>query len=215
MAAVVTAAAVSVWVAGQATGEAAGRCERFAAASSDRAGVVTGIGRPALVVGDSYAVGLLLDDPLRAWPARLDGRVRVAGFSGSGFSRGASGCGEVSFATRTSAALRAHPAAEVVVVEGGLNDHDQTRAAIVRGFERVVAAVGDRHLVVVGPPAAPSRAEQARRVDALLTRLSARHGTTYVSMKGLTLPFLPDDLHLTPEGHTAFGDRVATALTRL
>ena len=215
LAALVVAATTTVWVAGQAIGDDPGRCERFAAAATDRAGVVTGEGRPVLVVGDSYAAGLLLEDPLAAWPAHLEGQLRVAGFSGSGFSRAASGCGDVSFATRARAALRAHPAAEVVVVEGGLNDHDQRDAEIVAGFRRLTEAVGARRLVVVGPPLAPVRAEQARRVDALLARLAARHGATYVSASGLALPYLPDGLHLTPEGHTAFGEHVAAALTRL
>ena len=215
LAALVIGATATVWVAGQAIGDNAGRCERFAAASADRAGVVTGDGRAVLVVGDSYAAGLLVEDPVSAWPARLEGRLRVAGFSGSGFSREASGCGDVSFATRAAAALQAHPGAEVVVVEGGLNDHDQRDADIVAGFTRLTAAVGARTLVVVGPPLAPARAEQARRVDALLARLAARHGATYVSTSGLALPYLPDGLHLTPEGHTAFGDHVAAVLTRL
>ncbi|WP_194288982.1 MULTISPECIES: SGNH/GDSL hydrolase family protein [unclassified Nocardioides] len=215
LAALVVGATGTVWVAGQAIGGDAGRCERFTAAATDRAGTVTGTGRSVLVVGDSYAAGLLLEDPLAAWPTRLDGRLRVAGFSGSGFSRAASGCGDVSFATRAADALRAHPDAEVVVVEGGLNDHDQRHAEIVAGFTRLTQAVGARPLVVVGPPLAPARTEQARRVDALLARLAARHGATYVSTSGLTLPYLPDGLHLTPEGHTAFGEHVAAVLTRL
>ncbi len=215
LAALIVGATTTVWVAGQAIGDNVGRCERFAAAATDRAGIVTGEGRQVLVIGDSYAAGLLLEDPATAWPDRLEGRVRVAGFSGSGFSREASGCGDVSFATRAAAALRAHPGAEVVVVEGGLNDHDQGDVEIVAGFRRLTEAVGARPLVVVGPPPAPTRAEQAGLVDALLARLAARHGATYVSTAGLALPYLPDGLHLTPEGHTAFGEQVAAVLTRL
>ena len=50
-------------------------------------------------------------------------------------------------------------------------------------------------------------------VDALLTRLSARHDVGYLSMLDADLPYLDDDLHLTPEGHREFGDRVAAALS--
>lgn len=212
-AALVGTVTVSVWVAGQAVGEDGGRCERFAAASADRVGVVTGAGRDVLVVGDSYAVGLLLEDPLRSWPDRLEGRVRVAGFSGSGFSREASGCGEVSFATRASDALRAHPGVDVVVVGGGLNDVDQSAAEITVGFARLMDAVGDRPVAVVGPPLAPARAEGARRVDGVLSGLATQHGATYVSTTMLELSYLADRLHLTAAGHVALGDHVAAALS--
>lgn len=106
----------------RATGSYAERCERFAADAEARAAVVTGSGTPVLVVGDSWSAGLGLADPSASWPARLDGRVHVAGFSGSGFSARASGCGDVSFAARAPQALAGLPAGTLVVVEGGLND---------------------------------------------------------------------------------------------
>ena len=85
--------------------ESARHCARFAKASATRAVADTGTGAPVVVIGDSYSVGLGLDRPARSWPAELDGRVHVAGFSGSGFSEGASGCGEVSFADRAADAV--------------------------------------------------------------------------------------------------------------
>ncbi len=187
------------------------RCDRFADQSAARAAEVTGSGVDVLVVGDSYAAGLGLDRPADSWPSRLSGRVHVAGFSGSGFSRTASPCGAVSFATRTPEAVR-RSGARLVVVEGGLNDWDQTPAAITLGFERLVRAVGDRELVVVGPAPAPSRARRVPALDALLARLSAAHGATYISTAGLELSYLDDRLHLTEAGHRELGDHVADEL---
>ncbi len=69
--------------------------------------------------------------------------------------------------------------------------------------------------VVVGPPSAPARAWGVPRVDSLLAGLAERHGATYVPMRDLDLPYLPDRLHLTPAGHRTFGDAVAAALTDL
>ena len=96
-----------------------------------------------------------------------------------------------------------------MVIEGGLNDFDRTEAEITAGFTRLVRAVGDRPLLVVGPPPAPFRGRYVARVDALLGDLAARHGATYLSMKDADLPYLDDGLHLTPAGHEEFGDLVA------
>ena len=91
----------------RATGTKPARCDQYAADSLARAEAVTGSGADVLVVGDSWTAGLGLDDPTRSWTVRLPGRVHTAGFSGSGFSAGASGCGpQVSFAARARAALR-------------------------------------------------------------------------------------------------------------
>ncbi|UMG93591.1 SGNH/GDSL hydrolase family protein [Nocardioides sp. TF02-7] len=142
-----------------------------------------------------------------SWPSRLPGTVRVDGFSGSGFSRGASPCGDLSYARRAPRSLQADTA--LVVVEGGLNDVDQPRTAVVEGFEALMAAVGDRPVLVVGPVLAPARAGRVPDVDRLLSGLARRHGATYLSMVALDLPFLADGLHLTAEGHRLFGDHVA------
>ena len=105
LAAVLVALSVVV-VTGRATGSGPTRCETFAADSAARAGAVSGAGEDLLVIGDSWTAGLGLDEPTRSWTVRLPGRVHTAGFSGSGFSAGASGCGpQVSFAARARAAL--------------------------------------------------------------------------------------------------------------
>jgi acyl-CoA thioesterase-1 len=203
-------ATLSVYVAAGAGGAGPDRCERFAAASATRADAVTGSGERVVVIGDSYSAGLGLTDAAGSWPTRLPGRVHVAGFSGSGFSRGASRCPGVSFAERAPAAVRG--GADLVVVEGGLNDFDQPAADFRTGFRRLMTELSGYSVVVVGPVTAPSRAAAVPRVDALLASLTSEYDVPYVRTSDLALPYLSDRLHLTPAGHATFGDAVARAL---
>jgi acyl-CoA thioesterase I len=189
------------------------KCERFAAASVKRAAMVTGSGERVVVVGDSWSAGLGLDDSVQSWPSRLPGRIHVAGFSGTGFSEHASPCGRVSFADRAPAALKG--GADLVIVEGGLNDFDRSRAEIKAGFARVMRAAAPYRTVVVGPATAPARAGKVPRVDRLLAHLSQKYGVPYVSTVDLKLTYLDDRLHLTPAGHRAFGDAVAARIAQL
>lgn len=207
------AAVLTVQVADRARGAGVPRCERFAAASVERARTVTGSGPRVLVIGDSYSVGLGLSDPVGSWPSRLPGAVHVAGFSGSGFSPDAGRCPGVSYAERARAALRG--GADLVVVEGGLNDVGQSSAEITTGFHRLMRVLDGHRVVVVGPVLAPSRAGGVPRVDELLADLTSRRGIPYVRTTGLALPYLGDDLHLTASGHRTFGDAVARAITDL
>jgi acyl-CoA thioesterase-1 len=195
-----------------AAAEDARHCARFAQASLERAAADVGSGPSVVVIGDSYSVGLGLDRPAGSWPSRLPGRVHVAGFSGSGFSTGASGCGAVAFADRAAEAVAG--SADLVVVEGGLNDFDQPAAEITAGFQRLMQILAGRPVLVVGPVTAPSRARAVPRVDRLLARLAAASGATYVRTSGLDLDYLDDRLHLTEAGHRAFGDHVARRVAR-
>ena len=184
------------------------RCQQHRADSRERAAVVTGEGVRVLVIGDSWSVGLGQDDLGRSWAADLPGEVHVAGFSGSGFSAGASGCGRVSFHDRAAPALAA-TRPRLVVVEGGLNDHDQPAAAIERGFRALMADLAGQRVVVVGPADAPSRSRAVPRVDALLEELSGTYGVPYVATSDLDLDYLADGLHLTEAGHRELGATVA------
>ncbi|WP_205471617.1 GDSL-type esterase/lipase family protein [Nocardioides sp. SYSU D00038] len=210
---VVVAAGLSLHLAGRASSADADRCERFAAAASTRAERDVGTGERVVVIGDSWSVGLGLERPERSWPSQLPGRVHVDGFSGSGFSAGASPCGAaVAFAARAAAAVAG--GAGLVVVEGGLNDVDQPERLVARGFRdllRVLDGTG-APVVVVGPAAAPSRSRGVPRIDALLAELSEQHGVAYVSTTDLDLSYLDDRLHLTEDGHRAFGAAVAARL---
>ena len=191
-------------------GADADRCRRFADDSADRAAQVTGSGERIVVIGDSWSAGLGLDRPAGSWPSRLPGAVHVAGFSGSGFSAHASSCARVSFADRAPTAVR--DGADLVVVEGGLNDYDRPDGEIRAGFARLMTALAGHQVVVVGPASAPSRAGAVPHVDRLLASLAERYDVAYIRTSGLHLDYLDDRLHLTPAGHDAFGDYVASRL---
>ena len=210
-----TVAVTTYVAANRASGADTSRCAEFEAASIARAEQLTGSGERVVVIGDSWSVGLGLPDPVSSWPSRLPGRVHVAGFSGSGFSATASPCGAVSFADRAPAAVHT---AELVVVQGGLNDWDRPRAEVRTGFKRLIRALRAddvTRIVVVGPAAAPSRAAEVPRLDKLLSRWSDRPHVRYVSTLDLVLPYRGDQLHLTPAGHVAFGDAVAGRIAAL
>jgi acyl-CoA thioesterase I len=211
-AAVVAALVVvlTLLVPGGATGADGERCARFLVQSQARERIVTGEGRRIVVLGDSYAVGLGLRHPEASWPSRLPGRTHVYAFSGSGFSAHASPCPDVAYAAREPRALRG--GAGLVVVEGGLNDHDRPTSAIRSGLRSLLSELRDQHVLVVGPPPAPARAAGAERVDAVLAAESHRAGVRYLSMIDQQFSYLDDDLHLTPAGHRAFGSIVARAI---
>jgi acyl-CoA thioesterase-1 len=207
---VLTVVALTPIVAGAALGSTTDRCTAFARESVARQRLVTGHGERTVVIGDSYSAGLGLRRPGDSWAAELPGRVHVYGFSGSGFSRGASPCSAVAFDQRARRALATDP--DLVVIEGGLNDFDQPAADIRAGFRRLLREVGDRHVLVVGPPSAPQRARSAARVDAILRAEAAQTGTPYLSMLRQHFDYLPDRLHLTASGHRQFGALVAEFL---
>ncbi|UUZ61445.1 SGNH/GDSL hydrolase family protein [Nocardioides sp. B-3] len=192
----------------RARGSDAALCARHAVDAAARARIVTGAGVPVTVIGDSWTVGLGLPDPGRSWPSSLPARVRVAGFSGSGFSRGASHCGDHAFATRAPAAR----GAGLVIVAGGLNDFDQPTADIRAGFRSLIASLGSRPVVVVGPASAPSRAASVERVNTTLASLSEEYGVAFIDTSAWALSYLPDRLHLSAAGHAAYGQRVADEL---
>lgn len=197
-------------------GAGPGRCQQHRVEARDRGAVVTGSGERTLVIGDSWSVGLGQDDLTRSWAADLPGEVHVAGFSGSGFSAGASGCGRVSFHHRATTALSAlSDRPQVVVVEGGLNDYDQPAASIRTGFEALMGDLAGSHVVIVGPADAPARTRWVPRVDELLATLSAEYGVPYVQTSDLDLAYLGDRLHLTEGGHREFGAAVAERIAAL
>ncbi|GAB3017455.1 hypothetical protein GCM10011376_02240 [Nocardioides flavus (ex Wang et al. 2016)] len=200
------AAFVAFYVADRA-GAGAARCQQHRVDARERAATVTGDGERVLVVGDSWSVGLGQDDLRRSWAAELSGEVHVRGFSGSGFSAGASHCGRVSFHDRAATALGVRPA--LVVVQGGLNDFDQPTRAVDQGFRDLMADLAGHRVVVVGPADAPLRSWAVPRVDDRLEVLSERYGVPYVRTSDLDLDYLDDRLHLTEDGHREFGEAVA------
>lgn len=216
MAAVLLAvlAGLGVAVHGAASADEVTRCQRHRADAVQRRALVTGEGRRVVVIGDSWSVGFPLP-AARAWPGRLPGEVHVDGFSGSGFSATASPCGAVSFADRAPRAVAG--GADLVVVEGGLNDFDQSEESVRAGFTalttELAAYVGQGRVVVVGPAPAPSRRAGAHRVDGWLRQLCEESGVRYLSAIDQDLPYLRDRLHPTVAGHRSFGDWVAAELS--
>lgn len=189
------------------------RCGVRADRAAQRAELVTGTGPEVLVIGDSYSVGVGVG-AARSWPVRLPGRVRVDGFSGSGFSVGASACGDLSYATRAEKSLRRTTA--LVVVEGGLNDHDQPIADVEAGAQRLLDSLGTTPALLVGPPVVPDRSREAvEEVDATLARVAAERDVAYLSMLEADLSLLEDRLHPDPAGHRRFGDLVAERVEAL
>lgn len=188
------------------------RCARFVLQSQARERVLTGRGPLVAVLGDSYAVGLGLRTPERSWAAALPGRVRVHGFSGSGFAAGSSPCLGASFPERVD---RLPTSARTVVVQGGINDVDRPSGEIVAGVQAVLRRLEDRTVLVVGPAPAPRRTARVARVDAILARECRRAGVAYLSMLDRELTYLRDRLHLTPAGHTDFGEAVAAGVAGL
>jgi GTP-binding protein EngB required for normal cell division len=106
---------------------------------------------------------------------------------------------------------------DLVVLQGGLNETDRPASAIRSGVRRVLArlearGVPARDIVIVGPVAAPRRAAGVPRVDGVLADEAERADVLYLSMVHVQLPYLPDRLHLTVEGHREFGRAVASLL---
>jgi acyl-CoA thioesterase I len=198
---------------GQGASSVVDTCKAIAAASAVRHAAVAGVGPRVVVIGDSYSQGAHLSDPSSSWPSMLPGQVVVDGFAGSGFAAAASPCSGEAFGLRVARALTEHPA--LVVVQGGLNDYDVPDEELRSGVRDVLAQLTHRRAVLVGPPDAPSRASQVARVDALLAAEAARAGVPYVRTSGWQLPFLPDRLHLTLDGHRAFGDAVAARIAEI
>lgn len=189
-------------------------CEVVRASVARRGHAPVGTGQHhVVVVGDSYAQGWGLHDQGRSWPTAMareaDATVRVDGFAGSGFT-GSAFCEGEDFGARAARLDLADD--EVLVVQGGLNDVNADPDVIEAA---AVAMVEDSGAVaVVGPPPAPQRdLALTRDTDEALARAAEEAEVAYVSTIGWDdLSYLPDRLHLTPEGHVVFGTRVADAL---
>lgn len=171
----------------------------------------------AAVIGDSWASGYGLDDPTESFAyhlARLEKwDVTVSAVSGTGFATD-SGCPN-DYASRVDLVPRD---AEIVVLEGGLNDVgavEDVRPNAVTTLTAVRRRAPDATVVVVGPPLMPFRDEQdLRRIDEELAQAADMAGVHYIS----TLDWMvetEDELHPTGAAHRAFAQRLRDALRRL
>lgn len=173
---------------------------------------------PAAIIGDSWASGYGLADPADSFAYRL-ARLRrwnavVSAVAGTGFSTsGVCGDGR-DYASRIPVVPTD---AEVVLIEGGLNDvasDDLTTHAVgvIEGAKRQAPGA---LVVVVGPPHVPLRApNDIRTTDKALRVAADRTGAHYVSTLQWSIP-TSDDLHPTPAGHAAFASHLADELSAL
>lgn len=154
-------------------------------------------------LGDSYTAGDGLDDRGDGWAYQVAGTV--AGVGSTGFVSGGY-CGKHSYAERVAAVLETRP--ETLIIQGGLNDTSADPGELQVAADALLKdATSVPRVVVVGPVDAPARdGEQA--VDEALAEAAQEAGAEYVSALDWELEFLPDDLHLTPQGHQEFADRV-------
>jgi len=188
-------------------------CQENAARAEARARVVTGHGRRVVVIGDSWAVGRDLD-ARKTWPVYLDGEVHVAAFGGSTISADDwNHCGNVSFADRAPEALAG--GADLVVVEGGLNDIKASEADIRTGLRQLLHELHGYRVVFLAPAPTPSRATRVPRVDAILGDVLSRRGIPYVPTDDIPISYRSDGLHPDAVGHQIFGEAVAERIAAL
>ncbi|MBO0842366.1 MAG: SGNH/GDSL hydrolase family protein [Nocardioides sp.] len=188
-------------------------CGDYAAASVAREQIVTGSGPRVVVIGDSWATGYGLDDPAMSWPRYLSGEIHVAAFNGTGYDeRTQRGCGPLSFGDRTPGALKG--GADLVVLEGGINDANWPLPEVEAGFRRTLNELKGYHVVVLSAPSVPTRAAKLVGVNQLLKRVSAEYGVTYVDVYDIKLPYQHDHVHPTLAGHREFGRIVAQRIAR-
>lgn len=175
-------------------------------------------GSPVYVVlGDSYAQGWLLDNPLESWPTTmgedLGAEVWVDAVSGSGLVETRI-CAGTSIRDRLDDALAQNP--DVLVVQTGINDSNTGPDQITSAIDEVAAASDGVRLVIVGPPTLPS-GDQSDAVDAagqVIEAAADAVGVQYVDLTRLDLPYLPDETHVTADGQRMIGEYVANQIAR-
>ena len=189
---------------------------RNAEAAPATGGVSTG--PVAFFLGDSYTTGFGLADPAYGFAydlAALQGwHATMAGFPGTGYATEGP-CGGNAFIHRLSAL----PAdAEVVVIEGGLNDaiFDVVSASLAAAASDLLAAVRsaapDARIVMLGAAdVIPDARPRVLAANAALRAVASEAGATYVDLAGLVFP-TTDGKHPTAEGHALIAETVQAAL---
>jgi acyl-CoA thioesterase-1 len=169
-------------------------------------GVVT-----VAVLGDSYVAGDGLPDRTARWVNVLadtnDVAVRFDGIGGTGFVNG--GCVSQPYAERVGVL---NEPADIVVVTGGLNDLMASADELRDGANRALSAIdSDAKVFLIGPTDTPARGHVAW-VDDVLAAVASEHGATYVPASGWDLLYLPDQTHLSEDGHRQYAQHVAAAI---
>lgn len=180
------------------------------------------------VIGDSWSAGLHADPRhtlMQVAGASLGWNVAVNANSGTGYLNAPHGRPSYVSSAR---ALPAGTRADVVVVQGGSNDHDATAAELDGAVDQTVAALQHTlpraRVVLLGPGADPWPLTPAQlAIDAALGAEAHRLHVTYISMidehwltaKNVDTIIDPQTHHPTVAGHRALGHRLATDLRRI
>jgi acyl-CoA thioesterase-1 len=192
------------------------QCEDLTAEAKARNAVVLGSGERVAVIGDSYAAGLLLDNPEDAWPSQLatDFRVKVDVFGGTGFTDEVL-CPGHTFGERARAVADWDP--DVVVIQGGLNDSASSAETIADGVEDVARALPDDvPVLLVGPPIVTELDEDGiAETDGTYAGLAAKHGWDYLSLVDWDLDFQDDKIHPTQGSQDDLGRMVLAEVRRI
>ena len=154
-------------------------CDLVRASVEGRGDAPVGTGpREIIVIGDSYAQGWGLRNPMLSWPTAFaheaDATVRVDGFAGSGFT-GSAFCDDEDFGARAGR-LDLDPD-DLLVVQGGLNDVNAAPEAIESAAVAVVEASGadGGRGTAAGAPAGPrAHVPRTRRSPGPRTRPGSR-----------------------------------------
>jgi acyl-CoA thioesterase-1 len=186
------------------------------------ASAAAGQDRVIAALGDSLTAGLGVA-PEVAWPARLEARLREAGYPHRVVNAGVSGDTTAGGLRRVDWVLRSRP--EIVIVALGANDglRGQSPAAMRANLEAIVERLkaGGARVLLVGMRVPPNYgAEYARDFARVFPAVARRHDVPL-------LPFLldgvaaearlnqADGIHPNGEGHERIAGHVWEALRPL
>lgn len=178
------------------------------------------------VIGDSWAAGLYADPTqtfVQVAAAALGWSVDVNAVSGTGYLNEAGGS-EQSYPER-AADIPKGTTADVVLVQGGSNDHDDSLSAIAAAETRTIATLRrifpTARIVLLGPGPDPAPVTAAQiAIDDTLERTAEAHSVAYISMlderwitdQNVNSVIDPSTHHPTVVGDAYLGGRLADAL---
>jgi len=180
-----------------------------------------------LVVGDDFAAGDGASTPAQGFAEllgrQLGGPYVVDGQAGTGFTAG----GRSSFPARVARLVTSGPAPDLVVVEGGHEDHaasaQELRAAVRTTVERLDRAWPDAQVVLLGTTRAYPENRVLAPLHATLRKAAAAAGVPFVDPVAedwLTAQnsaqYVSGDLfHPSDAGHAYFAERLLQDLRDL